>query len=120
MTLDRLRERSYPAANLAIVSAVRLSVLYLITDEPDHGEQPFLRTLQACLESGARLVQLRTKTLDGPGYRHLAQAALALCRAQGAQLLLNSTPQLAAALDADGVHLSSAPHGACRAAAPCR
>ncbi|MEW6353867.1 MAG: Nudix family hydrolase [Pseudomonadota bacterium] len=105
---ENLAGREYPAANLPIITAVRLPELYVISGEPLDGDAQFLHTLENCLRSGARLVQLRVKTLDEDRYRSLAQQALALCRAYDAQLLLNTAPQLAAQLGAHGVHLTSA------------
>jgi len=89
---------------------------YLITPEPVAGRplSDFLETLEASLEAGVRLVQLRAKTLAETDYRALAQHALRSCHRHDARLLLNAEPGLAQALRADGVHLSSARLMACR------
>ncbi len=103
----QLREGDFPAANGPIVRAVQLPDTYLITPEPDAADA-FLRHLEERMVAGIRLVQLRTKTLADSDYRNLAKEALELARQQGARLLLNSSPELAVELYADGVHLSSA------------
>ncbi|MDA1107536.1 MAG: Nudix family hydrolase [Proteobacteria bacterium] len=108
VTLEQLVQKQFPAANLPIVSALRLPPLYLITGEPAAGSSAFLATLERCLRGGARLVQLRAKTLDAADYRELAQTALGLCHKYSAQLVLNAAPELARELNAHGVHLSSA------------
>ena len=102
-----LRNYQFPKANAPIVTAALLPSVYLITGEPDAGAMQFLQRLEHAVSAGVRLVQLRTKSLDPIRYKALAQDALRLCHAQGAQLLLNSEPQLAVELNADGVHLSS-------------
>jgi 8-oxo-dGTP diphosphatase len=55
-----------------------------------------------------RLVQLRAKALPRPRYEELARAAVPLCHDHGAQVLLNSDPDLVETTGADGVHLNSA------------
>lgn len=104
---EALTSRAFPAANAPIVTAARLPDTYLITPEP-RDEAAFLEHLEARLAGGIRLVQLRAKTLTEDAYRKLAAEALTLARRQHAILLLNAAPELARALDADGVHLTSA------------
>lgn len=105
---DALQHHSFPAANRPIVTAVRLPPFYLITGAPASQPETFMQRLEAALKRGIRLAQLRASELDERDYRALAQEALALCRRYQAKLLLNSPPELAMELDADGVHLSSA------------
>ncbi|MEO5573395.1 MAG: Nudix family hydrolase [Gammaproteobacteria bacterium] len=106
VAIKELAKRSYPAANLPIITAVTLPDVYLITPEPQD-ILVFMSTLERCLSGGVRLVQLRAKSLDEARYRDLAQQALDLCRHHGAQLLLNAVPQLVQDIGAHGVHLSS-------------
>lgn len=108
VAVNQLTAKHYPAANLPIVTAVRLPSLYLISGEPLAGTAAFLVTLEKCLRGGVRLIQLRAKSLDGNGYRLLARAALELCRVYSAKLLLNGSSELVHELNADGVHLSTA------------
>lgn len=78
--------------------------LYAITPERAHG--PALTSLvAAALEGGATVLQYRDKSDDAP--RRLAEARelAALCRARQAKFIVNDDPQLALAVDADGVHL---------------
>lgn len=82
----------------------RLPALYAIVDPLDTGRSP-LDLAAAYLAGGARLLQLRLK--DAPA-RVLYETALALravTRAVGARLVVNDRPDVAAAVDADGVHL---------------
>lgn len=107
LSVERLQAEQFPAANRAIISAVRLPDLYAISEEPDVDPATFLNALEALLEAGVRLVQLRAKGPDESAYRRLARRALSLCRAHGAALLLNAPPEWVDELDADGVHLTS-------------
>ncbi|NOY63665.1 MAG: Nudix family hydrolase [Gammaproteobacteria bacterium] len=104
---EKLTTLAFPAANRPIISAVRLPTRYLITPEPGADHTLFLRRIEQALSSGITLIQLRAKSLCGERYAQLAQHTLERCRQHGAQLLLNSDPSVAAALGADGVHLSS-------------
>ena len=98
----------FPAANRPIVNAVRLPQTYLITAdcEPGH-EREFLARLEQALTRGIRLVQFRVKRIEGAARLRLAQQAVALAHAAGAELLLNGSIDEAAVCGADGVHLSS-------------
>ncbi len=109
VAVDALRARDFPAANLAIVRALELPPYYLITPEPHPARlDTFLRGLEASLEAGIRLVQLRARELDAALLPGLAAEARALCHRFGARLLLNAAPGLAERVGADGVHLRAA------------
>lgn len=103
---EALPEYSFPAANRPIIAAARLPDRYLIT--PDGEDTASLMAgLKRAMERGVRLVQLRAPELEQGTYTALAREAIDLCRAHGAQILLNSAPELALALGADGVHLTA-------------
>ncbi len=106
--IDGLVDERFPAANRPIIRALQLPDRYLITPEPGLPAEDFLARLQARVEKGIRLVQLRAKNLDEGEYRALAAEAIALCHRQGAQILLNADAGLVQALGADGLHLTSA------------
>jgi thiamine-phosphate diphosphorylase len=87
-----------------------LPYLYLVTPEPEPGGRPadFIRSLEASLRGGIRLVQFRAKSIAPASYRQLAVEVLACCRQYEATLLLNADPRLLDEVDADGVHLDGA------------
>ena len=68
------------------------------------------------LAGGAHLLQLRAKGKDLATIERVARRLLPLCRAAGVPFILNDFPALAAALDADGVHIGQddGPHAAAR------
>lgn len=104
---DALPRYAFPAANLPIVTALRLPTRYLITPDPQGHREGFLAALDRALAAGLRLVQLRAKSLAPAEYRCLAEQVVARCRANGARLLLNAEPGLVPEVGADGVHLTS-------------
>jgi len=107
---DELTQYPFPEANVPIVTAALLPARYLITPEPEQHARAldeFLAHLGRCITEGHELVQFRVKSLAGENYTALARAAIHLCREYGCKILLNSTPELADRLGADGVHLSS-------------
>ena len=69
------------------------------------GGRALADVLEPALEGGVDLFQLRDK--DGEDGAILEAAAIAreLCRAAGALFIVNDRPDLAAAADADGVHV---------------
>ncbi len=106
--MNELFNYPFPAANVPILRAVMLPTEYLITGE-EEDESDFLARLERALtEDGVRLVQLRAKDLDREAYLARAEQALSVCRRHGARLMLNGEPELLDAVDADGIHLTSA------------
>jgi 8-oxo-dGTP diphosphatase len=106
---ETLRDYEFPAANRPIVAAAMLPDRYLITPDPGTPDAwpAFLSHLQALMENGIRLVQLRAKSLNEDEYRQLARRVIGLGRDHGTTVLLNTQPACARELDADGLHLSS-------------
>ena len=106
---DSLRDYDFPAANQPIVTAAMLPSCYLITPDPGKPDDwpAFLSRLEAIIDDGIRLIQLRAKSLTDDEYRQLARRVIVLARHKGATVLLNAPVEYANELDADGVHLSS-------------
>ena len=78
--------------------------LYVITG--DHGDEvETARIVEAALDGGATVIQLRKKSMPMPEQYRLALALRTLTRAHEALLIINDHADLAIAADADGVHL---------------
>ncbi len=103
----RLSELPMPPADLPVTTALRLPSTYVISPEPGETAQ-FLRAIQSVIDSGAKLIQLRAKSLSPMALRPLAAAVRDLTAAAGATLLLNGHLELVQELALDGVHLSAA------------
>ena len=103
---DELPGLDLPAANLPIVTAVRLPSRYLITGTFED-QRDFRTRLERALSRDVKLVQLRAHHLRPDEYFDLAREALAVCRDAGARLLVNASPDLAGEIGADGVHLTN-------------
>lgn len=103
-------------ANGPILEALGLPEVYALTAAGAHGVAAELARLDAALAGGLRLVQVREKDggLDGAARRDFAAAVVARVHAVGGRVLVNDDVELARAVGADGVHLSSS---ALRAAA---
>ncbi|MEP6783016.1 MAG: thiamine phosphate synthase [Acidobacteriota bacterium] len=101
--LDRRRRR-----------AMRVRGLYAVTPELADTQELVAR-VDAVLAGGATAIQYRSKWL-APRERHAQAAALArVVAARGALLIINDDAELAAAVDADGVHLGEDDGGIDRA-----
>ena len=100
-----LPAQEFPAANRGVIAACKLSGVYLITPELDSYPATFMDELRGYLAAGVKLVQFRSKT----AHRHKAAALemIDACHAQGAELLVNASPEFAVEVGADGVHLNS-------------
>ena len=78
--------------------------LYLITG--DRGDEvDTARIVEAALEGGATVIQLRKKSMPMLEQYRLALALRTLTRAHEALLIINDHADVAIAADADGVHL---------------
>lgn len=104
---EELHDYPMPAADVPIVSALRLPPVYLITPPKIADQTGFLRALERSVADGIRLVQLRLFDIDDATLLQIGRAACALCHAGQARVLLNGSPETAAAIGADGVHLDS-------------
>lgn len=106
---ESLVDYALPAANRAIVQALRLPQRYLITPDPEN-KRSFLTRLQSLLQQGVQLLRLRAWNLDTDAYYKLAQQVLVMCRDYDTRLMLSidldSVNDISDAWGADGVHLN--------------
>ncbi len=88
----------------AITARLRTSV------EESSREEAFLRQAQGLAETGVDFVQLREKDLEAGALALLARKLLTILRSykNAPKLLINSRADVAVAVGADGVHLTSA------------
>lgn len=82
-------------------------LLYAVTDRAWTGRQTLLEQLEAALQGGVTLVQLREKDLDPAAFLAEALEVKAPCRRYHVPLILNDQVDLALACGADGVHVGS-------------
>jgi 8-oxo-dGTP diphosphatase len=94
-------------ANGPVLRGLLLPAEYAITRAGDLGVGPFLSRLEARLRGGLRLVQVREKTLGREALKEFAQRVVALARAHGANVLVNTDVALAREIGADGVPLTA-------------
>lgn len=95
-------------ANAPIIRALELPTLYAISNAAELGVEPFLVRLQARLDAGLQLVQLREKHLSHDELHALAQRMMAMMQSYGAKLIVNADVELARGIGADGVQLTAA------------
>ena len=82
--------------------------LYVVSDRRQTGGRPLRAVVDAALRGGARAFQLREKDLAPRDLLPLAREMRQLTRAHNARLLINDRIDVAMAVDADGVHLTTA------------
>ncbi|MEJ2308645.1 MAG: Nudix family hydrolase [Gammaproteobacteria bacterium] len=93
-----------PPADEPILTALRLPSRYAITPPAFESESRFLRELEATLDAGIRLLQLRLPAIED--LAPLAERAMALCERHAATLMVKE-PELARRLGC-GLHLRAA------------
>ena len=98
-------------ANGPILRALALPAVYALTYAEELGPAAELARLEKALATGLRLIQVRDKTLPPAQRERFARAVVELVRPwnewNGASVLINDDPELARAVGAQGVHLSS-------------
>ena len=83
----------------------KLLQLYAVTDRQWTGRQTLIQQLEAALQGGVTLVQLREKDLDDAAFLAEAREVVALCHRYGVPCLINDNLPVALAAGADGVHV---------------
>lgn len=94
-------------ANVPILKALALPLVYAISNVAEIGEIAFYAALKTQLQQGLKLIQVREKHLASPALIRLSRQVIELAKPYNAKVLLNNNIKLAKALGADGVHLTS-------------
>ena len=80
--------------------------LYAVTDRAwAADEDAFLAQVEAAIDGGATIVQLREKHLDEDAFLKEAERFVALCRRKGVISIINDNVEIAVRTSADGVHV---------------
>ncbi len=79
--------------------------LYVITGENDHPGRSMLEVMEAALKGGADIVQLRDKAISKRDLLEKAKRLKDLTAKYNVPLIVNDHPDVALAVEADGVHL---------------
>ena len=80
--------------------------LYAVTDRAwAADEDDFLAQVEAAIDGGATIVQLREKHLDEDAFLKEAERFVALCRRKGVISIINDNVEIAVKTGADGVHV---------------
>ena len=81
--------------------------LYFITDSTLYGEEEFLSRVEAALQGGVTILQVREKNRSTREYIALAEKVHTLTRRYGVPLIIDDRVDVALAVDAEGVHLGA-------------
>lgn len=79
--------------------------LYFITDSTGLSEKEFLYKVEQALKGGVTIIQLREKDRSTRDYIDLAEKVHAIARKYNIPLIIDDRIDVAAAADAEGVHL---------------
>jgi thiamine-phosphate pyrophosphorylase len=88
----------------ALLQRMTRTGLYLVTDDRLEADD-LVRRLEAALQAGADVVQLRDKRDDRAAVAAVGRRVAECCRAAGALFIVNDDARLAVELDADGIHV---------------
>jgi 8-oxo-dGTP diphosphatase len=94
-------------ANGPVLRGLTLPPEYAITGSVTDAEAFFGR-LEQRLRAGLKMIQIREKAMPPRQLRDFAERVVAIARPCGARVLLNADVELARAVGADGVHVTSA------------
>ena len=94
-------------ANFPILKALELPPVYGITHAKSLGREAFLQRLDAALDRGLKLIQVRDKDLPDAERLELAREIVLRARPHDAKVLVNGSLAMVGKAGADGVHLDS-------------
>jgi 8-oxo-dGTP diphosphatase len=94
-------------ANFPVLKALTLPPVYAISHAEALGAEVFLARLDAALNKGIKLIQVRDKSLGEAVRLQLAREVVRRARPYHARVLVNGSAELALAAGAAGVHLDS-------------
>ena len=80
-------------------------LLYAVTDRSWLGGHTLYEQVESALKGGVTFVQLREKTLDEEAFLEEAKEIQKLCARYGVPFVINDNVEIAAAVNADGVHV---------------
>ena len=80
-------------------------VLYAVTDRSWLGEETLYSQVEEALKGGATFIQLREKKMDEGSFLEEAKEIQKLCRQYQVPFVINDIVDIAARIDADGVHV---------------
>jgi thiamine-phosphate pyrophosphorylase len=83
------------------------TTLYFITDSTAYEEAEFLRRVEAALQGGVTILQLREKNKSTREYIALAEKVHTLTQRYNIPLIIDDRVDVALAVDAEGVHLGA-------------
>jgi 8-oxo-dGTP diphosphatase len=112
-TVNRINVAPVLPANGPIFRALELPAVYGLTNAAQTGTDKFLTWLDAALQGGLRLIQIREKSMTEDALRGFSRTVVEMARQYQAKVLINGNAEIAAASGADGVHLSTAQLMAC-------
>lgn len=95
-------------ANDPIIKALALPTTMAITMAETEGVEHQLQRLKRALKNGLKLIQIRDKNLPATERLAFAQTVMQHARPYQALVVVNDDAELARAVGADGLHLSSA------------
>ncbi len=104
---ERVQVAPLLPANAPVLRALRLPPVLGISNAAELGAGPFMVRLEAALERGLRLVQVREKEMVPEQLARFARDVTELAHRYGAKVTVNADPELAQAAGADGVHLTA-------------
>lgn len=106
--IQRARYRGYDAAADVIAGLTKPGSqwrLCVLITESLCAVRPWYEVAEAAIAGGADCMQLREKSLTDLELLHRAERLVDLARPRGCAVMINDRPDVAALVDADGVHL---------------
>lgn len=80
-------------------------LLYAVTDRNWLGDETLYSQVEQALKGGVTMIQLREKEMTEEAFFAEAQSIKELCSRYGVPFLINDSVEIAAAVEADGVHV---------------
>ena len=105
--IDAIEVSPLLPANGPILNALAIPETYGVTGFATSEQAQALSLVDAALQRGLRLIQVRGKDWPADAFADYARAIVSRAHAAGARVLINGDAELAQRCGADGVHLTS-------------
>ncbi len=107
VSIESLRNKTMPEANLSIVNRLLLSDVILISKDEYADYNELLNVLENCIESGLSMFQLRLKDEKHEQLKEVLGSINRITMNNNVSVILNGSPDLIDTHPIDGIHLNS-------------
>ena len=105
--ISDLKDLSFPQANMKLINALNLPLLYFITPDLDRHDDKFFKKIESLVKNGLRLLQFRSPSTNTSHHKKVLRKLLHICEQHNCSVIYNGSVHNALKFGAHGAHLNS-------------